>query len=109
MTDATDRNDATLLALIAQASEAGVSLVALRAVIEEASEAGAARAVARLGLADRRAGGDIAELRQLLDAWRDARRTVRSAIVGWVVRVLGAAALLFVAAKLKLLGIKTFN
>lgn len=91
----------TILAgLIAQAEGQGADLVTLRAVIEEASEAGAARALARIGLHDDRAGPDIVELRQLIQGWRDAKRSVISAVLTWIVRAGVAALLVAIAAKL---------
>lgn len=93
--------EASLLArLVAQGRDQGADLVTLRAVAEEASEAGAARALERLGLADARARADLDELRELLSAWRDAKRTARDAVVGWVVRIGLALLLLGLAAKL---------
>jgi len=63
-----------LLHLAAQAEARGADLVTLRALIEEASDLGAARALARLGLSDENAAKDMAELRELLSAWRDASK-----------------------------------
>ena len=92
--------ETTLLArLVAQGREQGADLVTLRAVAEEASEAGAARALERLGLADRQARADLDELRELLSAWRDAKRTARDVVVGWVVRILLAALVIGIAVK----------
>ncbi|HEY0018764.1 MAG TPA: DUF6127 family protein, partial [Longimicrobium sp.] len=62
---------AVLAQLMAQAGERGAELVTLRAIAEEAGELGATRALTRLGLADDKAGRDMAELRALLEAWRD--------------------------------------
>ena len=42
----------------------------------------------------------------MLDAWRDARRTLRSALLNWAARVLVAGLLIGLAAKLKLIGVK---
>ncbi|HNN56412.1 MAG TPA: DUF6127 family protein [Novosphingobium sp.] len=78
--------------LIAQAADAGGDLVTLRAIVEEASELGAERAVARMGLDDPQAHSDLSELRQLLQAWRDAKTSAWKAVVAWVVR--GALAML---------------
>ncbi|SNT05948.1 DUF6127 family protein [Sphingopyxis indica] len=72
----------------------------LRAVVEEASELGARRALARLGLADEAARDDIGDLRQLLGAWRDAKKSVWAAVVDWAVR--GALALVVVGLAVKL-------
>lgn len=91
--------------LVAQADAHGTDLVTLRALIEEASDLGAARALARLGLADDHAAKDMAELRELLSAWRDAKKTARTAVVGWLVRVALALLLLGLAVKLGLTGL----
>lgn len=78
--------------LIAQAADDGGDLVTLRAIVEEASELGAERAVARMGLDDPQAHSDLSELRQLLQAWRDAKTSAWKAVIAWVVR--GALAML---------------
>ena len=93
---------AMLARLIAQAEGEGATLVTLRALAEEASEAGAERALERLGLADQAARTDLGELRQLLGAWRDAKRSARNEIVGWVVRICLALLLMGLAVKLGL-------
>ncbi len=92
-------NDDMLTRLIAQAGADGADLVTLRALIEEASELGAARALHRLGLGDATAPGDLTELRQLLAAWRDAKRSAWRALIGWVMR--GLLALLLVGLALR--------
>lgn len=89
-----------LARLTAQAEARGADLVMLRALIEEASQAGASRALARLGLADAHAAKDMAELRELLSAWRDAKSSARKAVIGWLVR--GALALLLIGIAVKL-------
>ena len=86
--------------LVAQAAAEGGELVTLRALIEEASELGAARALARLGLGDDKASGDIDELRELLSAWRDAKASAWKAAVEWLVR--GVFALLLVGIAVRL-------
>ncbi|HEX4848504.1 MAG TPA: DUF6127 family protein [Novosphingobium sp.] len=80
--------------LIAQAADDGGDLVSLRAIVEEASELGAERVLARMGLDDAEAHSDLSELRQLLQAWRDAKASAWKAAVDWVVR--GLLALLLV-------------
>jgi hypothetical protein len=96
--------EASLLAtLMAQAEGRGVDLVTLRALAEESSQAGARRALAELGLDDARARRDMDELRELLGAWRDAKRSVRSAVVAWVTRIVLAVMLAGMAVKLGLL------
>jgi len=95
--------DEALARLIALAGTgvAGVPDAALlRAVVEEASELGARRALARLGLADEAARDDVSDLRQLLGAWRDAKKSVWAAVVDWAVR--GMLALLVVGLAMKL-------
>lgn len=89
------RREELLARLIAQAEDAGGDFVTLRAVVEEASELGAARVLSRMGLDDDGASDDLAELRELLRAWRDAKRSAWRAAVDWVVR--GTLALLLFA------------
>ena len=86
--------------LVAQAAAEGGELVTLRALIEEASELGAARALARLGLGDDKASGDIDELRELLSAWRDAKASAWKAAVDWLVRGIFALLLVGIAVRL---------
>jgi uncharacterized membrane protein YdfJ with MMPL/SSD domain len=95
---------AVLSRLIEQARDEGVELVTLRALTEEAIEAGARRALERLGLTDARARYDLDELRELLSAWRDAKRTAWTAVVGWIVRVALALLVLGLALKLGFVG-----
>lgn len=66
----------------------------LAALMQQAAEAGARAALSDLGLSDASARGDIHELRQLLAAWRDAKRSARTAVVDWLVR--GVLALLLI-------------
>jgi multidrug efflux pump subunit AcrA (membrane-fusion protein) len=94
-------SDGVLLAqLIGQAADDGADLVTLRAIAEEAGVLGAARALARLGLDDAAAGKDMAELRELLAAWRDAKKSAVKAAVAWVVRLVLALVLVGLAVKL---------
>ena len=91
----------TLARLVALAGSAvPVEQAGLRALIEEASEMGARRGLARLGLADAAAREDIGDLRQLLEAWRDAKRSARNAAVEWLVR--GALAILVIGIAVKI-------
>ncbi|MBC2670514.1 DUF6127 family protein [Novosphingobium piscinae] len=87
-------HDDMLARLVGQAGADGADLVTLRALVEEASELGAARALCRLGLDDAAARGDLSELRELLGAWRDAKRGAWRALLGWLLRA--ALALLLV-------------
>jgi hypothetical protein len=82
------------------ASGAAGDAAVLRALVEEASELGARRALARLGLADEAARDDVSDLRQLLGAWRDAKKSVWAAVIDWAVR--GMLALLVVGLAMKL-------
>ncbi|HZF95782.1 MAG TPA: DUF6127 family protein [Allosphingosinicella sp.] len=81
-------NAPVMARLMAQAEGQGADLVTLRALIEEASELGAARALESLGLNDVRARRDMDELRELLQAWRDAKKTVWKEVVAWGIRIL---------------------
>ncbi|MEC3949790.1 DUF6127 family protein [Sphingobium sp. HWE2-09] len=89
----------------AQGGPGAADMVTIRALIEEASELGAGRALERLGLADRRAEADMRELRELLSAWRDAKKAARGAVIGWAVRIAMALLLLGIAVKVGLLGL----
>ncbi len=89
-----------LARLVAQAVSTPPEIVTLRALIEEASELGAARALESLGLEDARAKEDMGELRELLGAWRDAKKSAWKAAVDWLVR--GLLALLLVGIALRL-------
>ena len=99
--------DAVLARLMAQAEGRGVDLITLRALVEEASQAGASRALGALGLDDARARRDMDELRELLSAWRDAKRSARQAVVSWVARLFCAAVLIGLAVKLRLTDLVT--
>jgi hypothetical protein len=89
-----------LAQLMAQGAERGTDMVTLRAIAEEAGTLGATRALQQLGLADERAREDVAELRELLAAWRDAKRSVWKAALGWLARIAGALLLTGIAVKL---------
>lgn len=91
---------AVLAQLLAQGSERGADLVTLRAIAEEAGELGATRAMTRLGLADAGAALDVAELRELLRAWRDAKRSAWKAGWSWVARIVSALLLAGLAVRL---------
>lgn len=72
---------------------------ALRALMQAAGEAGAEHALERLGLADESARDDVRELRELLGAWRDAKKSAWKAAIDWAVR--GCLALLLVSIAFK--------
>ena len=92
--------DAMLASLMAQAEGRGVDLITLRALAEESSQAGARRALASLGLDDERARRDMDELRELLSAWRDAKRSAARAVVAWAVSVVLALLIAGMAVKM---------
>ena len=96
-----------LARLMAQAEGRGVDLITLRALVEDASQAGASRALGALGLDDPRARRDIDDLRELLSAWRDAKRSARKAVVTWAVRVLLALLLIGLAVRVRLTDLVT--
>ncbi|HEX8214261.1 MAG TPA: DUF6127 family protein [Allosphingosinicella sp.] len=95
-------DSAMLTALMRQAEGQGVDLVTLRAVAEEASQAGAERALGALGLNEPGARRDMDELRELLQAWRDAKKSAWKAIGNWAMRVGLAALVVGMAVKLGL-------
>lgn len=99
----TRENVSMLALLIAQADAQGADMVTLRALIEEASGVGAERALAALGLRDENARRDMDELRELLRAWRDAKRSALAAVASWAARILLAALVAAIAVKVGLL------
>jgi hypothetical protein len=92
-------NAGLIAQLVAQEQAGGGDIATLRAIVEEAGELGASRALTRLGLGDEAAHGDMAELRELLRAWRDAKRSALRGVIGWVVRMALALVLVGVAVK----------
>jgi len=73
-------------------------------LLNGAAERGAERALARLGLENGHAARDIGELRELLEAWRDARRTAWRTTINVVTTAILAMLLVGAAIKLKLMG-----
>ncbi len=73
-------------------------------LLDRAAERGAERCLAHLGLENGSAARDIRELRDLLEAWRDARRTVWRTVIKVATTGLLAALLVGAAIKLKLTG-----
>ncbi|MCK5042167.1 MAG: hypothetical protein KAR62_07725 [Sphingomonadales bacterium] len=89
------------LALLAQAANSeGTDTITIKALVEEASEVGAAKALARCGLHDENAGADIRALRDVLGAWRDARRVAWRSAVKWVITIIFALVLAGLATKM---------
>ena len=76
----------------------------LERAAERGAERGAERCLAHLGLENGSAAKDIHELRDLLEAWRDARRTAWQTTIKVLTTGLLAALLVGAAIKLKLLG-----
>lgn len=73
-------------------------------LLVHAAERGAERCLARLGLENGHAARDIRDLRDLLEAWRDARHAAWLTTVKVVTTGMLAALLVGAAIKLKLLG-----
>jgi len=73
-------------------------------LLDRAAERGAERCLAHLGLENDSAAKDIRELRDLLEAWRDARRTAWQTTIKVETTGILAALLVGAAIKLKLMG-----
>ena len=73
-------------------------------LLTRAAERGAERCLAHLGLENGHAARDIRELRDLLEAWREARHTAWQTVVKLVTTGVLAALLVGAAIKLKLIG-----
>ncbi len=71
-------------------------------LLDRAAQRGAERVLAHMGLENGHAARDIRELRDLLEAWRDARRTAWRTIVKVATTGLLAALLLGAAIKFHL-------
>jgi hypothetical protein len=71
---------------------------------DRGAERGAERCLAHLGLENGHAARDIRELRDLLEAWRDARRTAWQTTIKVATTGILAALLVGAAIKLKLMG-----
>jgi hypothetical protein len=99
----TEQGNNMLALLIAQAEAQGAGLGTLRALVEEAAETGAERALGALGLRDEKARRDMDELRELLQAWRDAKKSAWQAVASWAVRIVLALLVLGMSVRLGLL------
>jgi hypothetical protein len=73
-------------------------------LLNSAAERGAERCLAHLGLENGHAAKDIRDLRDLLEAWRDARRTAWRTAIKVITTGILAALLVGAAIKLKLMG-----
>lgn len=79
----------------------------LEALLQQAAERGARQLLDQLGLRNGHAAQDIRELRDLLEAWRDARRTAWRTVVRVVTTGVLVALLVGTAIKLNVLGTST--
>ena len=73
-------------------------------LLTRAAERGAERCLAHLGLENGHAARDIRELRDLLDAWRDARHTAWQTVIKVATTGILASLLVGATIKLKILG-----
>jgi hypothetical protein len=73
-------------------------------LLTRAAERGAERALACLGLENGHAARDIRDLRGLIDAWREARRTAWQTTIKVLTTGVLAALLVGIAIKLRLMG-----
>lgn len=65
----------------------------LEAMLDRAAKRGAKEALASIGLLDEKAHKDIADMRSLLEAWRDTRKSVWSTFI----KVSTTALLMFIS------------
>ena len=73
-------------------------------MLNNAAEHGAERCLAHLGLENGSAAKDIRDLRDLLEAWRDARRTAWRTAIRVITTGVLAVLLVGTAIKLRLMG-----
>ena len=76
----------------------------LNELLTQAAQRGAERALVQLGLENGSAARDIRDLRSLIDAWREARRTAWQTTIKVVTTAVLAMLLVGAAIKLKLMG-----
>jgi len=60
----------------------------LEQLVERSARRGAKEALSSIGLHDETAGKDIHDLRQLIDGWRDVKKSVVTTTVKWFVLVI---------------------
>lgn len=87
---------------MSEANPVLVDLGELEVLLDRAAEEGARRALAAIGLEDLRAAADVRDLRELLAAWRQAKRAAWQTAVRFVTTVVLAALLAGLALKAKL-------
>lgn len=73
-------------------------------LLNHAAERGAERVLSRLGLENGHAARDIRDLRDLIEAWREARHTAWQTFIRVLTTGILAALLVGFAIKLKLMG-----
>lgn len=56
----------------------------IEVLIERCAERAAEKALKNIGLSDESAYNDVRELRGLLEAWRDTKKTVGQTIARWI-------------------------
>ena len=74
-------------------SEVHITSEELEAMLDRAARRGAKEALRSIGLLDDDAHKDITEMRSLLEAWRDTRKSIWSTII----RIVTGAVLVFIA------------
>ena len=74
-------------------SEVKISHDELEEMLDRAAKRGAKEALRSIGLLDNDAHKDITEMRSLLEAWRDTRKSIWSTII----RIVTTAVLVFIA------------
>ena len=87
---------------MSEANPVLVDLGELEVLLDRAAEGGARRALAAIGLEDLRAAADVRDLRELLAAWRQAKRAAWQTAIRFVTTVVLAALLAGLALKAKL-------
>lgn len=65
----------------------------LETLLNKAAEYGARKALSDIGLHDDGAADDVRELRNLIDGWRDTKKTAWKTFVSWSVKALLVALL----------------
>ena len=74
-------------------SEVHLSPDELEAMLDRAARRGAKEALASIGLLDDNAHKDMTEMRSLLEAWRDTRKSIWTTVI----RLITVAVLTFIA------------